>query len=169
MSKKMRQQTEITRELVTQWEAKRPALKRLNDATLDKPRGWSITKAELIAIAGTEVEYEHVKGYWRECLKWIRGITVEYAASIKGYRFIEVEYHLTKRQNRISKRAEKLHRQEWSNLAVIRDADMSDHQRRLRVFSMDQHARVAGTIEAARNHHNIAVTQPETLPRIAGN
>ena len=166
---KMRQQTEVTRELVAQWEAKRPALKRLNDATLDKPRGWSITKQELEAIAGGADEYASAAHWWRESLLWLRGITVEYTATIKGYRFIEVERHLTDRQRRVSKTIERKHRKEMQRLAVIRTKDMTDHQQRLRAFSMEQHARAAGAIEAAREHHRIVVTQPETLPRIAGN
>jgi hypothetical protein len=167
------QPAEVTRELVEQWEKRRPALKALNDATLDKPRGWSSSKAELVSLAGGEIEFQKAAPYWKRCVLWLRGITVEYEAAIKGYRFIEAERHLTVRQARVMRSAERKHREEALRLGLIRDADMeSDHQRKLRVLLMNQHSDTAGKIEAQREQTRIALIQPETLPslvRVNGN
>jgi hypothetical protein len=164
------QPAEVTRELVEQWERNRPALKALNDATLEKPRGYSLPKAEAVTIAGGEDEFHKVAGYWKRSILWLRGITIEYEHASKSYRFIEVERHLTVRHARVLKSAEKKHREESLRLALVRDADMeSDHQRRLRVLLMGQHNDAAGKIEAQREHARLALSQPETLPRVNGN
>lgn len=160
---------EVTRELISAWEQKRPALKALNDATLGKPRGFAIQKAKCVELCGSEAEFQRVADRWKRSVLWIDGITIEYEHASKSYRFIEVERHLTDRHSRVMKAAERKHRQEWQRLGVIRDADMSDHERRLRVLLMDQHASAAGRIEASREHHRLALTKPETLPRINGN
>lgn len=161
------QPKEITREAITRWEAQRPALKRLNDATLDKPRGHTITPAELVAIAGGPKEFEKAKGYWKKSILWLRGITIEYEAAIKAYRFINVEAHLTTRHDRVMRSAERKHRLESLRLSLIRDNDMeSDHQRRLRLLQREQHNSAAGKINAAREASRIALAQPETLPKI---
>lgn len=161
------QPKEVTRELVAAWEQKRPALKALNDATLDKERGFAIQKARAVEIAGGEDEFQKVATYWKRCVLWLKGVTIEYEASSKSYRFIEVERHLTARHDRILRSQEKKHREESIRLALVRDADMkSDHQRQLRVLQMDQHNRTAGLIETQREASRIALTQPETLPRL---
>jgi len=157
---------EVTRELVAEWEKRRPALKALNDATLDKPRGFAIEKSRCVDICGGEKQFGKVAGYWKQCILWLRGITIEYEHASKSYRFIEVERHLTSRHQRVMASAEKKHRAEWQRLGVMRDDDMTDHQRRLRVLSMDSHSKAAGAIEASREMHRIALTQPETLPRV---
>ena len=168
-ARKSSQPAEVTRELVSQWETRRPALKALNDATLDKPRGYAITKLEAVALAGSEEDFKKAAAYWKRTILWLRGITVEWEAATKSYRFIEVERHLTLRQNRVMQAAERKHREEALRLGLVRDTDMeSDHQRRLRVLLMNQHAETAGKIEAQREYARVALIQPETLPRING-
>ena len=54
-TKKTSQPAEVTRELINQWEARRPALKALNDATLDKERGYALPRDEAFRLAGGEV------------------------------------------------------------------------------------------------------------------
>jgi len=168
--RKAGQPAEVTRELVEQWERTRPALAALNAATLDKPRGYAIPKAEAVTIAGDEAAFKKVATYWKRSLLWIRGITVEYEAATKSYRFIEAERHLTTRQNRIMQAAERKHREEALRLGLIRDADLAtDHQRQMRVLLMSQHSDTAGKIESQREFARLALQQPETLPRINGN
>lgn len=163
------QPSEVTRELVSQWEQSRPALKALNDATLDKPRGWALPKGEAVRLAGGEREFKKVAGYWKRCVLWLRGITVEWDAANHAYRFIEVERHLTHRHERIMASQEKKHREESLRLALVRDGDLgSDHQRKLRVLLMGQHNDSAGKIEAQREYARLALIQPETLPKING-
>jgi hypothetical protein len=169
-TKQTAQPSEVTRDLVGQWEARRPALKALNDATLDKPRGYAIPKAEAVTLAGDEKAFQKIVVYWKRCILWLRGITIEYDAATKSYRFIEVERHLTIRQSRIMRAAERKHREESLRLGLVRDMDMeSDHQRRLRVLLMGQHSDVAGKIESQREFARLALIQPETLPQINGN
>ena len=118
------QPKEVTRELVAEWEKSRPALKALNDATIDKTRGFAITKNEAVKIAGDEDEFQKVAGYWKKSILGVLGITIEYEHASKSYRFIEVERHLTNRHQRIMLSQERKHREESLRLAVIRDADM---------------------------------------------
>lgn len=157
---------EVTRETISRWEQTRPALKALNDATLDKPRGWSITKAEAERIAGGPVEFRKIAQHWRDSLLWVRGITVEWRHADKSYVLIEVDSHLSKRHQRVLASSERRHRSEWQRLAVMRDQDMTDHQKRLRAFAMQSHSDTAGKLAAQRDHYAIAQTSPETLPRI---
>lgn len=165
--KKIMELKEITRETIEGWEKTRPALKALNDATLDKPRGFAIAVVECHRLAGGEERFKKVARYWRLSVMWLTGITIEYEAGSKAYQFIEVERHLTHRHHRMMKAIEKKHRQEWQRLGVMRDKDMSDHQRKVRMMAMDQHTRSAGIANANREHHRIALTTPETLPQIA--
>lgn len=158
---------EVTRELVSQWESKFPELKQLNDMTLDKPRGYAIDVATIARICGSRKTLMKVLRFWRESVKWLRGITVEYHYPTRAYRFIEVDRHLGDRHQKRMRSIERQHRAEWQRLAVIRDDDMTDHQRRLRAFAMQQHQDSAGKVEASREHYRIATTCPETLPRIA--
>lgn len=168
-TKKTAQPAEVTRELVTQWETRNPALKALNDATLDKDRGYALPRDEAFRLAGGEEEFRKVATYWKRSILWLRGITIEYEAATKAYRFIEVERHLTVRHNRVMQSAERKHREEALRLGLVRDTDLgSDHQRKLRVLLMGQHNETAGKIEAQREHVRIALLQPETLPRING-
>lgn len=161
------QPKEVTRDLVAAWEQKRPALKALNDATLDKDRGYAIQKARAEELAGGPIEFQKVATFWKRSILWLKGITIEYEAASKSYRFIEVERHLTARHDRILRSQEKKHREESLRLALVRDADMqSDHQRKLRVLLMNQHNDTAGKIESQREATRIALTQPETLPRL---
>lgn len=163
------QPKEVTRELVSEWERTRPALKALNDLTLDKPRGFMLAKSTAVEAAGGEEQFKKVANHWKSSLLWLRGITVEYEAVSKCYLFIEVERHITVRQNRIMKSQEKKHREEGLRLALIRDADFqSDHERSMRVLLMSQHHDLAGKIEAQREHARLALLAPETLPRIVG-
>jgi hypothetical protein len=160
-------QKEITREAVMQWEEKHPALKRLNDATLDKSRGFAITRADAVALAGDEETFRKVRNYWMRSVLWLCGVTIEYEHKTKSYRFIEVDRHLIDRQNRILRGQERKHREEAVRLGVIRDADVAtDHQRRLRALMMNQHIETAGKIEGQREFARLALTQPERLPRI---
>ncbi len=163
------QPREVSRELITEWEKNRPALKALNDLTLEKPRGFTLAKSTAVEVAGGETEFKKVSKYWKQSLLWLRGITIEYEAGAKGYRFIEVERHLTARHTRIMKSQERKHREESLRLALVRDADIeNDHHRKLRVLLMNQHNDIAGKIEAQREHARLAISQPETLPRIIG-
>jgi len=166
MTRKTAAPTEVTRELVAAWEQRRPALKALNDATLDKPRGYAIQAERCIELCGGAEEFKKVARFWKDCVKWIRGITIEYDHASKSYRFIEVERHLTHRHEQVQRSLERRARREWQGLGVIRDEDMSDHQRRIRMLAMDQLSGVAGKIEASREHHRIALAAPETLPRV---
>ena len=169
-TKQTAQPAEVTRELISQWETRKPALKALNDATLDRPRGFALPKAEAVKLAGGEKEFQKVATYWKRSILWLRGITIEYEAATKAYRFIEVERHLTLRQTRISKSAERKHREEALRLGLVRDGDLeNDHNRRLRVLLMNQHSETAGKIESQREFARLALIQPETLPRINGN
>lgn len=163
------QPQEVTRELVSQWEQRKPSVKSLNDATLDKPRGYAIPAAEAHEIAGGKEEFQRASTYWRRSLLWLRGITVEYEHATKSYRLIEVERHLTDRHQRVLRAAERKHREESIRLALIRDADVeTDHNRRLRVLLMGQHNESAGKIESQREFARLAMVQPETLPRLNG-
>ena len=163
------QPSEVTRELVAQWEVRKPALAALNAATLDKPRGYALPRAEAVQTAGGEEQFRKVANYWKRCILWLRGITIEYEAASKSYRFIEVERHLTRRQERIMQAAERKHREEALRLGLVRDADIeTDHNRRLRVLLMNQHSDTAGKIESQRQFARLALTQPETLPKING-
>lgn len=167
MTRKTAAPKQVTREDITRLEQRYPALKALNDATLDKARGFAITKADCIRICGgSEKEFARVRQKWAESVLWVLGITIEYEHATKSYRFIESEAHLKDRHQRVMASQEKRHRAEWQRLGVMRDADMSDHQRRLRLLAMDSHTRAAGQLEAAREQHRIALTTPETLPRI---
>lgn len=157
---------EITRENISKWEQRWPALKALNDATLDKARGYSIAVAECERICGGEKEFKKVAPKWKAAVLWVLGITVEYDHGAKAYRFIDVARHLTDRHQRVLRRHERTHRSEWQRLAVMRDADMSDHQRRLRVLEMHQHNDAAGKLEGQREHARLALERPETLPKI---
>ena len=169
-ARKTAQPAEVTRELVAQWERNRPALAALNAATLDKTRGYAIPRAEAIQIAGGEVEFRKVANYWKRSILWLLGITIEYEAATKAYRFIEVERHLTRRQERIMQAAERKHREEALRLGLVRDNDFeNDHNRRLRVLLMNQHSDTAGKIESQREFARLALMQPETLPKINGN
>lgn len=166
LSRKTAAPKEVTREDIARWESTRPALKALNDATLGQPRGFSITVEECIRLCGDEATFRKVAKHWKDAVLWVLGITIEYEHKSKSYVFTSATHHLTTRHSRVMSAAEKRHRAEWQRLGVMRDGDLTDHERRLRVFSMDQHAQVAGKIEASREHHRIAVTRPETLPRL---
>ena len=167
--RKSSQPKEVSRELVSDWEKRYPALKALNDATLEKPRGYILPKAEAVLLAGGEKEFSKASGRWKQSLLWLRGITIEYDHSEKGYRFIEVSSHLTTRQERVMRSQEKKHREESLRLALIRDIDVAtDHMRSLRVLLMQQHSDTAGKIESQREYARLALKQPETLPRIVG-
>lgn len=157
---------EVTRTLVAAWEQKRPALKALNDATLEQQRGYAIQAAKCIELCGSEEAFKKVAKYWKQTIMWLRGITIEYEHASKSYRFIEVDRHLSNRQQRVMVAMERKHREEAVRLGLIRDNDMADHQRRLRALFMNQHSDVAGKIESQREHARIARLQPETLPRI---
>ena len=168
-TKKTSQPAEVTRELVDQWEIRRPALKALNDATLDKGRGFALPRDEAFRLAGGEDEFRKVAIYWKRSILWLKGITIEWEAATKSYRFIEVERHLTSRHSRVMQAAERKHREEALRLGLVRDNDLeNDHHRRLRVLLMNQHSDTAGKIESQREHVRIALLQPETLPRING-
>lgn len=158
---------EVTRTLVAAWEQKRPALKALNDATLEQPRGYAIQAARCVELCGGEEQFRKVARYWKQTIMWLRGITIEYEHASKSYRFIEVDRHLSNRQQRVMISMERRHREEAVRLGLIRDVDMEDHQRRLRALFMNQHSDVAGKIESQREHARIARLQPETLPRMA--
>jgi len=161
------QPKQVTRELVAAWEQKRPALKALNDATIDKPRGYAIQVARAIELAGDKIEFAKVARYWKDSILWVRGITIEYDHASKSYRFPEVENHLTARYARQMKSAERRHRSEALKLSLIVDDDMqSDHQRKLRLLQRDQHNESAGKIESQREFVRIAMEKPETLPRL---
>lgn len=169
LSRKTAQPSEITRESVAGWEQKRPALKALNDATLDKPRGYAIQAAKCWELCGGKGEFCKVAAFWKRSILWLRGVTIEYDAAARSYTFPLVEQHLTRRHQRVMAASERKHRGEALRLGLIRDADMtSDHERRLRLFQMTQHNDTAGKIEAQREHFRIAVAQPETLPRLPG-
>lgn len=159
---------EVTREIISRWETKYPALKALNDATLGKGRGFEITRADAVRIANGAKEFNRIAGKWKDSVLWLDGITIEYRAKIKGYRFILADEHLIDRQKKTSVRLERTHRMEGVRLSVIRDADMSDHQRKLRALLSNQHFDTAGKIASQRDIARIALTQPETLPRLNG-
>lgn len=165
--RKTSQPSEVTRETIAGWEQKRPALKALNDATIEKPRGYSIQAAKCWELCGGKGEFQKIAAFWKRSLLWIKGVTVEYDAAAKSYTFPLVEQHLTRRYARVMVSAERRHRGESLRLALMRDGDMStDHERRLRLFQMAQHNDTAGKIEAQREHARIALANPETLPRI---
>lgn len=162
------QPKELSRDQITVIETRLPALKALNDATLDKPRGFEISKADAVRLAGGEKEFTKAAKYWKASVLWLRGITIEYVHSIKGYRFIQVEQHLLERHERTLRACERKHRDEALRLGLIRDADLSnDHQRRLRILQADQHSHAAGVVNSQRAAIEIAITRPETLPRLA--
>lgn len=161
------QPKEVTRELVSQWEEKWPCLRLLNNATLDKARGFSISIAECERICGDKKTFRKISSYWKRCVMWLLGITVEYEHTTKSYRFIEVERHFVTRNGRIMRAAERRHREESLRLALIRNSDLeTDHRRAMRVLLMNQHNDTAGKIEAQREHARIALAAPETLPTL---
>lgn len=161
------QPKEVTRELIAAWEQKRPSLKALNDATLTRPRGYAIQAERCIEICGTKEEFSKVAKFWKMSVLWVSGITIEYEPASKSYRFIEVERHLTNRNERLLKAVERKHREESLRLSLIRDADLeSDHRRALRLLLRNQHSDAAGKIESQREFARLAVTRPETLPKI---
>lgn len=157
---------EISREDIARWEARRPALKAINDATMDKSHGFAITVSECVRLCGSEADFRKIAAHWKTSVLWVLGITVEYEHKAKAYVFVTAAHQLTTRHARVMAASEKKHRQEWQRLGVMRNADLTDHERALRLFAMDQHAQVAGKIEAAREHHRIALTRPESLPRV---
>ena len=168
-TRKASQPREVTRELVAKWELKWPALKSLNDATLDKPRGFALARNEAFELAGSEAAFKKVAKYWKRTAVWIKGITIVWEAATKSYRFIEVDWHFTEYQEKMMVAAERKHREEALKLGLIRDNDLeSDHQRRLRVLLMNQHSDTAGKIESQREFARLALVQPETMPRING-
>jgi hypothetical protein len=161
---------ELTRESIDALERQFPALKALNDETLDKPRGFVLAMAEAIRLTGGD-EKAHKKAIklWKECVLWLRGITVVYDHKNRGYRFTSVTEMLIDRQQRLSKSQEEKHRIESVRLAVIRDPDFSsDHERRMRLLLKQQHDDNRGRLNAQREHARIAYATPETLPRIVG-
>lgn len=166
VSRKTAAPKQITREDIARWETRRPALKALNDATIDKSRGFSIAVDECIRLCGSESDFRKVASHWKTSVLWVLGITLEYEHKSKSYVFTTATHQLTTRHARVMASAEKKHRQEWQRLGVMKDEELSDHERNLRLFAMDQHAQVAGKIEASREHHIIALTRPESLPRI---
>lgn len=160
---------EITREVIERWEQHWPALKALNDETLTLDRGQEIAVERCVAICGDESSFRKIAKRWKECLLWLRGITVEYSRKSRAYRMLQVEEHLCDRNTRVMLAAEKRHRTEALRLGLMRDEDLrTDHQRRLRALMMHQHSDTAGKIEAQREHARIGYARPETLPRING-
>jgi len=157
----------LTREAITAIEARYPALKALNDATLDKPRGFIIAKAEAVRLAGGEKEFAAIRNRWKDSVLALRGITVEYKHAIRGYRFILAGEHMSERHMRILTATERKHREEALRVGFIRDEDIeSDHQRRIRVLVMGQHSDLAGKANAQIEHARIGNLRPESLPRL---
>lgn len=168
-TRKSSQSKEISREMVEAWEKRHPSLKALNDATLDKPRGYVIAKSDAVAMCGGEKEFGKVASKWKECVLWLRGITVEYDHKSRGYKFIQVDGHLIDRNDRILRSHEKKHREESLRLGLMRADDLSsEHHQKLRVLQMNQHSDIAGKLNAQREYVRLALRQPETLPRIVG-
>lgn len=155
----------VTREDVDRLEQKYPELKSLNAATLDKERSFLITKEECVRICGSEKGFNRIRTKWILCVLWLRGITVEYEHVSKGYRFLSVAYHLGDRHRKKLQKYEKTHRDEAQRLGVMRDDDLNDHQRRLRVAAMESHANIAGNLNAALVRHETARVLPDTMPR----
>lgn len=163
----VRQPRQINRDDVSKWESVSPELKRLNDATLDKPRGYVLTKADAIAICGDEAAFKRVVLKWKDCLLWLRGITAEWCHAERGYRFIDTHYHLTVRNQRLLASIEKRHRYEALRIGLIDDGDLgSDHARRLRAMVAQQHSDDAGRASSQREAVRLAMARPETLPRV---
>jgi hypothetical protein len=165
--RKSSQPKEVTRELIAAWEQKRPALKALNEATIDKPRGYAIQVARCWELAGGDKAFMKVAKYWKQSILWVLGITIEYDAASKSYRFIETERHLTNRNDRIMRSTERRHREETLRLGLIRDNDLeTDHQRKLRILLIQQHGDAAGKIETQMEFARLSRQRPETLPKI---
>ena len=151
MADVVRQPKEVTREQIAEWEKRRPEVKALNDATMDKPRGFLLPREQAWSLCGGESIFKKVAKYWKQSLLWVRGITVEWDHANKGYLLIDTDRHLTKRQSRVQRSAEKKFREEALRLGLMRDEDFdSDHQRKLRLLFMDQNNDSAGKIAAQR-------------------
>jgi len=167
----VKQPKPLNDQIIANWEVRYPALKALNVATGDKPRGYRVTKPDIVAICGGEKQFRQVAARWKQCILARRGITIEWRAGPRDepgwYEFLEVSQHLISRHHRLLAGSERRHRAESLRIGLINDGDMSDHERRLRVFAMNQHSDAAGKLSAQRNYLAIAIERPETLPRLA--
>lgn len=161
------QPREITLEMIERWESTSPKLKTLNEATRDKERGFILTKAEAITICGDEESFDEVKQKWKLSLFGRRGVTVTYAHKEKGYLLCKFEHHKASYEKRL-RSAERKHREAALALAVIPDADLpTDFDKRQRVYLMQLENDIASKINSQREFARVALTRPETLPRLA--
>jgi len=168
----VRQQKELTRESITELESQIPKLKLLNDMTMDKPRGYTIEKKQIEAITGIDPEHDDkdwkkIVSLWKRAILWIRGIDVAYSHKISGYKFLSVDQHLTVEMDKRMASAEKKLRKEAHKLLLIRDDDLNDHQRQLRLHLANQANDSAGKINSQRSMVLTWKKRPETLPRIS--
>ncbi len=167
----VRQQKELTRESISELESQLPKLKLLNDMTMDKPRGYTIEKNQIEAITGIDAEqddkgWKKVTSLWKRAILWVRGIDVVYSHKIGGYEFLSVDRHLTVEMDKRMAAAERKLRKEAHKLLLIRDDDLNDHQRQLRLHLANQANDSAGKINSQRSMALTWKKRPETLPRI---
>lgn len=168
--KTVRQESELNRDSITALETQHPRLKLLNDATLDKPRGFTIRRDEIAAAIGTDDDKEIAATIklWKRCVLWLRGIDVKYCGSKTGYRFLEVEVHLTTEYDKRQAAIERKEKHEATKLMLMRSEDMTEHQQRLRLALANSCNDAAGKINSQRSMAAIWQRQPDTLPRING-
>ena len=164
----VRQDRQLTRDDVSRLEIGNPKLKPLNDATINQPRGFSITKHELLAIIDEPDERTQKKiiKQWKACIFWARGITVDYSAKIRGYVFPCADSELRGGHDKRLAAQERRLKKEALRLAVIRDDDLTDHDKRRRMLLANQVNAAASKINSSRSMAMIWNRQPETLPRI---
>jgi hypothetical protein len=163
-----KQPDQVTREVLSQWESRWPALKALNDATLCMKRGEAIEVEKCHRICGDKEQFKKVASKWKQGILGVLGIMVRFRPKpLPAYEFVSVDYHLGKHHDRTLARAEKMHRSESLKLAMMHDDDLAtDHQKRLRLFQRNQHSDAAGKINSLRDYNRIAIERPETMPKI---
>jgi len=166
----VRQEKELTRDSIKVIESRHPKLKTLNDETMEKPRGYTITKEEIQRITGISEDREMSKllANWKRCILWLRGIDVIYSHKIAGYEFVSVQKHVSVLFDNRMASAERKLRKEGQKLLMIRDDDFeSDHQRSLRIHLAQQAHDSAGKINSQRSMSLMWNSKPETLPKLS--
>lgn len=156
---------QIDRTQIADKEKRYPAVKALNDETLDKPRGFILPVERGWEICGSEDEFKRVVGHWKECVQLILGIFVKYSHKHRGYEFVTTDQHMKEVIPREQRAIEKKLRTTSTRLAMIHDDDLgSVEEKRLRLFLVEQASAAAGRMNADRERARIAFERPETLP-----
>lgn len=164
----VKQPKSMDREDIQRLETMNPALKRMNDATIHQPRGFSISKAELLKLIDDADERTQAKliKLWKTCVFWARGIHVEYWARVKGYGFPLAEHEVHVGHDKRLASQERKMRQEALRLAAIRTEDLGERDQHRRVLLVQHTNTIAGSINAKRDLAALWAKTPETMPRL---